>query len=123
MIRQIAMSLALILPAPARSHAAEVGAPGSCPRPTDQYGPRYQTMTGAYQSRGKTQGGGKYVTIVLNRSLKPPYPVSEKSVPVSGDVFNAAGKIRPGTRVTLVGYVGHSMSGSMPPFSCIELAP
>jgi hypothetical protein len=84
---------------------------------------RYRTMSGAYQSRGKTQGGGEYVTITLNGSLKPPYPVSEMSVPVSGDVFNAAGKVRPGTRVTLFGYVGHSMSGATPVFSCIELVP
>jgi hypothetical protein len=116
MIRVIAvLPLALILLAPARSHAAEVGAHGSCPRPTDQYGPRYQIMTGAYQSRGEARGGGKYVTIIVDES-----PIS---VPVSGDVFSAAGKVRPGTRVTLVGYVGHSMSGAMPPFSCIELAP
>jgi hypothetical protein len=123
MIRTVAVSFALILLAPGCSHAAEVGAPGSCPRPADQYGPRYQTMTGAYQSRGETPGGGKYVTIILDGSLKPPFPVSEMSVPVSGGVFSAAGKVRPGTRVTLVGYVGHSMSGAMPPFSCIELAP
>jgi hypothetical protein len=115
MIRMIALSFAVILLAPGCPNAAEVGAPGSCPRPTDQYGRRYQIMTGAYQSRGKTQGGGKYVTIIVDES--------PNSVPISDDVFSVAGHIRTGTRVTLVGYVGHSTSGAMPPFSCIELAP
>jgi hypothetical protein len=115
MIRMVAVSLALILLAPGCPHAAQVAPPGSCPRPTDQYGPRYQIMSGAYQSRGETQAGGKYVTIIVDGS--------PNSVPVSGGMFSAAGKVRPGTRITLVGYVGHSMSGAMPPFSCIELAP
>jgi hypothetical protein len=122
MIRMVAVSIALLLLAPGCPHAAQVGLPGSCPRPTDQYGPRYQINTGAYQSRGETRGGGKYVTIILNGSLKPPYPVSEMSVAVSGDVFIATGNLSVGTRVTLVGYVGDSRSGAMPPYSCIELA-
>jgi hypothetical protein len=113
--RIVAVSLALILLAPGCPHAAEVGPPSSCPRPADQYGPRYQIMTGAYQSRGNEPWGGQYVTIMRDKS-----PIS---VPVSGDVFNAAGNLRPGTRVTLVGYVSDSMSGAMPPYSCIELAP
>jgi hypothetical protein len=73
-------------------------------------------MTGVYQSRQKASGGGTVVTIVVDRS-------SPMSVPVTGDVFDAAGKLTAGTRVTLVGYVGASISGAQPPFSCIELAP
>jgi hypothetical protein len=116
MIRIIAISVALILLTPACLHAEEdVGAPDSCPRPTDQYGPRYQIMAGAYQSRGETQGGEMYLTMIVDGS--------PHSVPVSGNVFRAAGKVRHGARITLVGYAGHSMSGAMPPFSCIELAP
>src|SRR3954447_18835890 len=76
---------------------------------------RYQIMTGAYQSCGEARGGGKYVTIIMDGS--------PNSVPVSGDVFSAAGTLRPGTRITLVGYLRDSRSGAMPPFSCIELAP
>jgi hypothetical protein len=114
MIRLFALSLGLTLIIPGYPHAAGIGAPGSCPRPADQYGLLYDNITGAYRSRGETQGGGKYVTIVRDGSAI--------SVPVSGDVFSIAGNIRPGTRVTLLGYVG-SGSGKMPPYSCIELAP
>ncbi len=113
MIRVAALSLALVDLAQADPLAVKAGAPGSRPRPGDQYGRRYQIMTGAYQSRGKTQGGGTYVMIAVNHS-----PIS---VPVSGGVFSAAGKVRPVTRMTLAGSVGHPMSGAMPPYICIEL--
>ncbi len=115
MCRTAALSFAMVLLASQCLYAA-VGAPGSCPRPADQYGPRYQIMTGAYHSRRRTSGGGKFVTIVVDRA-------SPISVPVTGDVFDAAGKLPAGTRVTLVGYVGASTSGAQPPYSCIELAP
>ena len=116
MIRMVASIFALILLAPGYAHAAKVGAPYSCPRPADQYGARYQIMTGVYQSRQKTPGGGTVVTITVDRA-------SPMSVPVTGAVFDATGKVTAGTRVTLVGYVGASASGAQPPFSCIELAP
>jgi hypothetical protein len=110
-----ALSFAMVLLASQCLYAA-AGAPGSCPWPADQYGPRYQIMTGVYQSRQKTPGGGTVVTIMVERAA----PVS---VPVTGGVFSVAGNVRPGTRVTLVGYVRDSRSGAMPPYSCIELAP
>jgi hypothetical protein len=116
MCRTAALSFAMVLLASQCLYAAEVGAPGSCPRPADQYGPRYQIMTGVYQSRQKAPGGGTVVTIMVDRA-------SPMSVPVTSDVFSVAGIVRPGTRVTLVGYVSDSMSGAMPPYSCIELAP
>src|SRR5713101_9324569 len=100
----------LILLSTVCSHAA-----GSCPRPFDQYGPRYQFETGTYQARGKGPGGGIYVTIV--RDAAP------ASLPVSPNVFDDAGTLRPGTGITLVGYLRDSRSGAMPPYSCIELAP
>jgi hypothetical protein len=116
MIRMITLSAALILLAPGCTRAAEVAAPNSCPRPTDQYGrPSYQILTGAYQSRGETPGGGKFVTIIMDRAA----PIS---VSVTGDVFDVAGNIQAGTSITLVGYVGNSMSGAQPPYSCIEVA-
>ena len=115
MCRTAALSFAIVLLASQCLYAA-AGAPGSCPRPADQYGPRYQIMTGVYQSRQKTPGGGTVVTIMVDRA-------SPMSVPVTGGVFDAAGKLTVGTRVTLVGYVGASTSGAQPPFSCIELAP
>src|SRR5690348_13083149 len=115
MIRLLAVSLGSILLIPGYPHAAAVGSPGSCPRPSDQYGPRYQFVTGTYQARGKGPGSGIYVTIIRDGS--------PASLPVSGDVFSAAGMLRPGTRITLVGYVRDSGSGAMPPYSCVELAP
>lgn len=114
MLRPIAVSVGLIILSPGCPYAAGVGPPGSCPRPTDQYGPRYQFVTGTYQARGNGPGGGIYVTILRDGS--------PASLPVSGDVFGAAGTLRPGTRITLVGYLRDSRSGAMPPYSCIELA-
>lgn len=109
-----ALSFAMILLASQCLYAA-AGAPGSCPRPADQYGPRYQIMTGLYQSRQKAPGGGTVVTIMVDRA-------SPMSVPVTGAVFRVAGNFRPGTRVTLVSYVSESTSGAMRPYSCIEVA-
>src|SRR5664279_1798765 len=114
MCRTAALSFAMVLLASQCLYAAS-GAPGSCPRPADQYGPRYQIMIGVYQSRQKTRGG-TVVTIMVDRA----WPMS---VPGTGGVFDAAGKLTVGTRVTLVCYVGASTSGAQPPFSCIELAP
>ncbi|HEY8008174.1 MAG TPA: hypothetical protein VIE66_15555 [Methylocella sp.] len=113
MCRTSALSVAMVLLASQSPYAA--GAPGSCPRPADHDGPRYQIVTGAYQSRQKTPGGGTVVTIKVDRA-------SPISVPVTGAVFSVAANLQPGTRVTLVSYVGDSMSGAMRPYSCIELA-
>jgi len=115
MIRLIAITVGLTMLSTGHPQAAGVGPAGSCPRTSDQYGPRYQFVTGTYQARGKGPGGGIYVTITTDGS--------PASLPVSGDVFSAAGTLRPGTRITLVGYVQDSRSGAMPPYSCIELAP
>src|SRR5262245_26915460 len=103
MIRPFVVSVGSILLMQGYPHAAEVGSPGSCPRPSDQYGPRYQIETGIYQARGTGPGGGIYVTIIRDGS--------PASLPVSGDVFSAAGTLQPGTRITLVGYVRDSGSG------------
>jgi hypothetical protein len=111
-IRVVALSAALILLAPGCTR----GALNSCPRPSDQHGPRYEIMTGAYQSRGVSPGGGKFVTIMgMDRAA----PIS---VSVTDDVFDVAGTLAAGTRITLVGYVSNSASGAQPPYSCIELA-
>jgi hypothetical protein len=44
------------------------------------------------------------------------------SVNVTGEVFDVAGTLAVGTRITLVGYVSNSLSGAQPPYSCIEFA-
>jgi hypothetical protein len=73
-------------------------------------------MTGAYQSRGVTPGGGKFVTITgMDRGA----PIS---VSVTDEVFDVAGSLEAGTRINLVAYVSNSLSGAQPPYSCIELA-
>src|SRR5712692_5446652 len=107
MCRLIAICVGLILLSTVCSHAAGVGASSSCPR--------YQFETGIYQARGKGPRVGIYVTIVRDGA--------PASLPVSPNVFDDAGTLRPGTGITLVGYLRDSRSGAMPPYSCIELAP
>jgi hypothetical protein len=87
-----------------------------CPRPSDQYGPRYETISGAYRSRGVSPGGGKFVTITPRGQAPTPVSVS-----VADNVFDIIGSLKPGTVMTLVSYVGDSRSGAQPPYSCIEL--
>jgi hypothetical protein len=114
MIRHSAVSLGFVLLLVEHPQAAGVGPAGSCPRPSDQYGPRYQFETGTFQARGKGPGGGLYATIIRDSS--------PASLPVSEEVFEAARTLRPGAHITLVGYLRDSRSGAMPPYSCIELA-
>lgn len=114
MVRVIAFCAGLILPAPGWTRAGAVVF-NPCPRPTDQYGPRYETASGAYWSRDVSRGGGKFVTI-MPRGGAPPV-----SLNVTDKVFDVAGSLIIGTRITLVGYVRDSLSGAQPPYSCIEL--
>jgi hypothetical protein len=86
-----------------------------CPRPTDQHGLRYEFVTGAYQSRGVTPGGGKFATVMAVGTASP------VSLNVTDDVYDVAGTLSVGTRITLFGYVADSRSGAQPPYSCIEL--
>jgi hypothetical protein len=44
------------------------------------------------------------------------------SVSVNDEVFEDAGTLAIGTRITLLRYVSNSMSGAQPSYSCIELA-
>ena len=115
-IRAVALSAASIVLAPAFTHGGEVAAHNSCPRSSDQHGQRYDIMTGAYQSRGVSRGGGKFVTIIGMDTAAP------VSVNVTGAVFDFAGTLTAGTEVILLAYVGNSSSGAQPPYSCIELA-
>ena len=94
---------------------AEEAALSRCKRPVDQYGPRYEVVSGTYRARGVSPGGGKFVTIMPRDGAAP------VSVTVTDEVFNVAGSLRIGTQITLVSYVSHSLSGAEPPYSCIEL--
>jgi hypothetical protein len=95
---------------------AAVAAFNSCPRPSGAGGSQYETITGAFQARGVTAGGGKFLTILASDWAGP------VSVNVVDEVFDATEGLDAGTRVTLVGYVNNSMSGAEPPYSCVELA-
>ena len=88
----------------------------SCARPSDQRGPLYETITGAFQSRGVSAGGGMFVTIKENNSAGP------ISVNLVAGVFETIRNLAAGTRITLVGYVSNSLSGAHPPYSCLERA-
>jgi hypothetical protein len=86
-----------------------------CPRPTDQYGPRSEAVSGTYRLRGTAPGGGKFLTIVPRNGAAP------VSVNVTDRIFDTAGSLKFGTHMTIVSYVRDSMSGAQPPYSCIEL--
>jgi hypothetical protein len=114
MVRVIALCAGLILLAPGWTRGTEAVVFNPCPRPSDQYGPRYETVSGAYRSRGVSPGGGKFVTIMSRDGAAP------VSVNVTDKVFDVAGSLIIGTRITLVSYVRESLSGAQPPYSCIE---
>ena len=116
MVRLVAFCAGLALHPLGSTGAGGAVALSPCPRPSDQYGPRYETVNGAYRSRGIFPGSGKFVTIMPKDGAAP------VSVNVTDKVFDTIGTLVVGTRITLVGYVRHSMSGVQPPYSCIELA-
>jgi hypothetical protein len=116
MARLVALCAGLVLCALGCTGAAEAVEVGPCPRPGDQYGPRYETVSGAYRSRGVSPGGGNFLTIMPRDGAAP------VSVNVTEKVFNIAGSLIIGTPITLVSYVQDSLSGAQPPYSCIELA-
>jgi hypothetical protein len=116
MSRSFVLGAALILHASGWTPGAKVVMFNPCPRPTDQHGPRYEIISGGYQSRGVSPGGGKFVTIM---GIDKAAPIS---VSVTGEVFEVAGTLAVGTHVTLVGYVRNSLSGAQPPYSCSEFA-
>jgi len=117
MTRLVALCAGLVLSALGWTIIApESAALRPCPRPGDQYGTRYEAVSGEYQSRGISPRGGRFVTIM---------PVGEAgpiSMNVSDEVFNAAGSLKIGAPITLVSYVSRSLSGAQPPYSCVELA-
>ena len=116
MARLVALSAGLVLYALGWTRSGEVVALSRCPRPSDQYGPRYEAVSGAYQSRGVSPGGGKFVTIM------PRDRAALVSLNVTDKVFDVAGSLKIRTPITVVSYVKASMSGAQPPYSCIELA-
>ena len=115
MVRFIALCVGMVFYALGRANAEEA-ALSRCKRSVDQYGPRYEEVSGAYRSHGLSPGGGKFVTI-LPRDAEAPL-----SVTVTDEVFDVVRPLTIGTRITLVSRASHSLSGAEPPYSCIELA-
>jgi hypothetical protein len=107
-VRRPAVAIAALLIAPAV-------ALGACPRPSGPNGPRYAVISGIYEGRGVSKGGGEFLTLLEEVGAAP------VSVGVTDAVFDAAGKIAIGSRIALFSYVSHAMSGSAPPYSCMEL--
>jgi hypothetical protein len=117
MIRRVVLyTLGSILLVPVLTRGGETVPFSRCSRPSDQYGPRYEVMTGMYRSRGVSPGGGKFMTITPKDWAAP------VSLNVTDEVFDIAGTLALGTPIILVGYVSNSASGAQPPYSCIELA-
>jgi hypothetical protein len=116
MARLVSLCAGLVLFALGWTGAEAAVVLSPCPRPSDQYGSRYETVNGAYRSRGVSPGGGKFVIIMPRAGAAP------VSVNVTDEIFDVAGSLKVGTHITLVGYVSNSMSGAQPPYSCIELA-
>jgi hypothetical protein len=116
MIRLVALCVGVLL-ATGWTQVAEVALIRPCVRPGDQYGPHHEAITGDYQSRGVSPGGGKFVTIMPVDSITAPVSLS-----VTDKIFDIAGILAIGTEITLVSYVRNSVAGTQPPYSCIELA-
>jgi hypothetical protein len=116
MARLVALCAGLVLYALGWTGAEAAVVLSPCPLPSDQHGPRYETVNGAYRSRGVSPGGGKFVILMPRDGAAP------VSVNVTDKVFDVAGPLKMGTRITLVSYVSSSLSGAQPPYSCIQLA-
>ena len=116
MVRLVALCAGLVIYALGWTRAEAAVALSPCPRPSDQYGPRYEAVSGAYRSRGTSPGGGKFVIIVPRGGAGP------VSLNVTDNAFDIARLLTIGTRITVVGYVRASVSSAQPPYSCIELA-
>ena len=115
MVRFNALCIGLVFYALGRA-GAEEAALSRCKRPVDQYGPRYEAVSGAYRARGVSPGGGKFVTIM------PRNAAAAVAVTVTDEAFNVVGSLTVGTQITLVSRASHSLSSAQPPYSYIELA-
>jgi hypothetical protein len=92
----------------------EPSATTRCPRPQDAFGPRYQTLTGTFQSLGVSPFGGKVAIITTTFATAP------QAVPLTDAMYEALREVQPGTPVTFFAYVSSSASGAMTPYTCVE---
>jgi hypothetical protein len=91
-------------------HPSETPSESICPRPTDEYGERYQIESGKF--------------LRLENSavvIQPPYSAGPLSVNITSEVAEILRSVYAGTKITLYDYVGSSLSGANPTYSCVEL--
>src|ERR1700736_4453393 len=96
----------------------------TCPRPKDQQGrPLYEILTGTVQSSGRPPGGGHFLTLVPMNLKTGQVIGGPVSVSVPDEIYATAQSLAPGTHITLLGYIGHAMSGARPGYTCMEIVP
>jgi hypothetical protein len=88
----------------------------ACPRPSDQYGLRYQTVTGTLIAHHARAPGGKFVVI------QPPVAAAPHAEAVTDAVFDLLVSVPSGTLITLFNYPNAALSSAQPPYSCVEVA-
>jgi hypothetical protein len=99
---------------PAHGHLALAMNP--CPRPYDQYGPRFSQIRGTFLFRHETAGGGRFVVIKSQSAAAP------QSETITDEVFDTLGSVQPGTLIILFSYATPSLSSAQSPYSCVELS-
>jgi hypothetical protein len=107
-------------PVAASSSASPSGPPAGngCPRPTDQGGPLYYAVTGAFVRIQASPGGDRQVV------LQPSPASPERYYRATDEVLSRLSGARRGAPVTMLSYRTSSMAGGGggdPPFSCVEL--
>jgi len=102
-------------PTPAASSSNKTVTPLACPRPSDNNGKQYETTTGTFVKIYTDQSGGDYIII------KPANAASNATVVVTKPVIQQLQSVSAGTNITLFSYSNNSMSGSQPPYSCVEI--
>ena len=87
-----------------------------CARPSDENGPLYEEIKGLYLGQMRPNG------VAAMAEIYPFGSASPVSVPVDDMVARQLEQVTRGTPVTLVGYVSNSLSGSQPPYTCMEIS-
>ena len=111
MVRLVTLCAGLVVYTLGWTRAEAAVALSPCPRPSDEYGPRYEAVSGAYRSHGVSPGGGKFVTIMPRDGAAP------VSLNVTDRVLDIAGSLEIGALITVVSYVRASMSGRSRPIA------
>lgn len=95
-----------------------VGAADGCPRTTDTSGtPLYDVVTGKFRGLTGIRANGAVVI-----ETPGPAPLTTKtSYLVSAEVYDTLKNTYGGTTISLFSYVTNALSGSNPPYTCVEV--